>query len=260
MLAPLVEVQDRLLPTDLIARYAWLFDDWSPNLGTAWSDDLAAIDTAVEEARRKAIADLLQANAQEGLIKLVRTVKYPGLVGRDAADIIHGVDEQRTLLMTTLLSATASDRIFGRSLVSRWHESLDEPWADTMLTTPISDDPKRTVAFLLGLPFARAIWNRASRFGPDIEESYWREAQPWLPRETSSDDVTYALEHLMDADRAVEALHLLGSRIDVVPGALIVSVLDAVRDALIAGVPLPSSQHFDFDLERVFERLDGAGV
>jgi hypothetical protein len=43
-LAPLAGVRDQLIPADLISRYAWLFDDWWPNLGAPRGDDHAAMD------------------------------------------------------------------------------------------------------------------------------------------------------------------------------------------------------------------------
>jgi hypothetical protein len=260
ILAPLAAVQERLLPADLITRYAWLFDDWWPNLGMTRTDDLAATDAAIEAARQPAITEILREQGRAGIVALARAVKYPGFVGRDTADVINGRDEQRALLMSTLGSDRDDETILGRALVSRWHEREGEAWVHEMLTPPVSDDEGRVASFLLGLPFERVVWARVTAIGEAVEQRYWREARAWLPRETSADDLSFAVEGLVGAGRAVEALHLIGPFLAQVAGPLVLRCLAAIGDALAAGTPLPQGQMFTFDLERSFERLRAENV
>ena len=181
-LASLAAVHDLLIPADLTSRYAWLFDDWWPNLGEPRGDDHAAIDAAVTQARQDGLREILQAHGQEGLIALAGAVKYPGFVGRDTADIIAEAQAQRTLLVATLASPDASVRFFGQALVTRWQERQGEVWVDTMLAPPLTDDHGKTAVFLLGLPFGRPTWDRVAGVDAAIGEQYWREVQVWLPQ------------------------------------------------------------------------------
>jgi hypothetical protein len=260
MLAPLAAVQERLLPADLIARYAWLFDDWWPNLGATGTDDHAATDPAITAARQVAINEILREQGQAGIVALGWAVKYPGFVGRDTADVVNGRDEQRALLMSTLGSHRDDEQILGRALVSRWHEREGEAWVDEMLAPPLSDDEGRVASFLVGLPFERVVWTRVMGVGGDVERRYWRDARAWLPQETSAEDLSFAVEQLIGAGRAVEVLRLIGLFLARVPGPLVLRCLAAIRDALAAGAPLPEGQMFTFDLERSFERLRAENV
>ena len=259
-LAPLAAVRDLLIPADLIARYAWLFDDWWPNLGEPRGDDHAAMDAAVTQARQDALREILQARGQEGLFALAAAVKYPGFVGRDTANIIGGAPEQRALLVPTLGSANASVRLFGQTLVTRWQELHGEAWVATMLAAPLTDDHTTTAVFLLGLPFERRTWDRVAGVDDAIRAQYWREAHVWLPQGVAIQDLTFAVDRLIEHGRAFIALHVLGMHLERVPGPLLVLVLDAVRDLLIAGEAVPPNQSFGFDLERIIERLNATGV
>ena len=259
-LAPLAAVRDLLIPADLTSRYAWLFDDWWPNLGEPRGDDHAALDAAVTQARQDALREMLQAQGHEGLLALAEAVKYPGFVGRDTADIIEGAPEQRVLLVETLGSANSSVRFFGQALVTRWQERHGEAWVDTMLAAPLTDDHEKTAAFLLGLPFGKPTWDRVAGVDAAIGERYWREVQVWLPQGVSLDDMTFAVDRLIEHGRAFMALHLLGLHLERASAAILVRMLDAVRNTLITGEALPPTQHFGFDLERMFERLDAGGV
>jgi hypothetical protein len=259
-LAPLAAVRDLLIPADLTTRYAWLFDDWWPNLGEPRGDDHAAMDAAVTQARQDSLREILQANGHEGLLALSQAVKYPGFVGRDTGDIIGGAPEQRALLVATLGSTIPSVRFFGQALVTRWQERHGEQWVDTMLAAPLTDDPDTTAVFLLGLPFGRSTWDRVAGAGAAVGDGYWREVQVWLPQGVTVDDLTFAVDCLVQHDRAFIALHLLDLHIELAPGALLLRILDAVRDTLIAGEALPPTQRFGLDLEQVLSRLDAVGV
>lgn len=259
-LTPLAVEQARLIPTDLTTRYGWLFDDWWPDLGQPRGENYDAIEASVEQARRDALHEVLQADGHDGLIALTQVVKHPWFVGRTAADVIDSVDNQRELLMATLGSATASTRFFGQALVTRWHQRSGEPWVDVMLTAPLIDNPYRTTVFLLGLPFERNTWSRVTTAGQEIEHRYWGNVQAWLPQSVTLDDLTYAVDHLIENGRAFVALDLIGLHVERATAPMLVGTLNAVRDALIAGAGTPAAQHFGLDLERIFQRLDAAGV
>lgn len=259
-LAPFAAVQDLLLPADLTMRYAWLFDDWWPNLGVPRGNDHAAVEANVTQARQAALREIVQVHGHDGLLALAQAVKYPFFVGRDTADIIGDGAEQRALLLATLGSPTPGVRLFGQALVTRWQQLVGEPLADRLLAPPLTDNPDRTTVFLLGLPFERSSWNRVTAMGEDIGRRYWRDAQPWLPQGVTLDDLTYTVGQFISHDRAFAALQLIGLHVTLAPGLLLVQALDAVRHALIAGAELPNNQDIGFDLDRIFERLDAAGV
>ena len=260
MLAPLAAVQERLLPADVITRYAWLFDDWWPNLGVTRTDDHVATDAAIAAARRAAITEILREQGQVGIVGLGRAVKYPEFVGRDAADVIDRFDDQRALLMSTLGSDRTDEQIVGRSLVLRWRERGGEAWVDEMLASPVFDDERRALSLLLGLPLERSVWIRVMELGGDVEERYWRETRAWLPQETSTEDLLLVVERMIGVGRDVEALHLLGLFLPRVPGPVVLKGLIAVRDALAGGSPLPQGQMLTFDVERSFERLRAENI
>lgn len=260
-LAPFAAVQDRLIPADVVVRFAWLFDDWWPALGQpGGADDSVPNDAAIEHARDEAIDAILGAKGQSGLLVLAQTAKYADFVGRAAAKKITTVAQQREMLLASLTSQAPSERGLGRALVIWWNDQLGAARVDELLTAPLTDDAERTTAFLFGLPTCRPTWDRVTAFGPDIAAQYWRDVRVWLPNTTSIDDVTYAVERLLFANRAMDALELIADHVERLAGALLVRVLDTVRDSLLGGAPLPTRQQFHFDLERILARLEGAGA
>lgn len=252
-ITPVARVQQRLEPTSAIDRYSWLFDDWWPNLGEARTDH-TALEAALSRTRCDAIKDVLRADGHAGLIQLARSVKHPGFVGRDAAELIQQEAEQQALLLVTLASTNPPDRILARLLVTRWEERGGKDWVERMLRSPLTDAIERSTSFFLGLAFSRATWTRAAAFSKETEDSYWREAHVWLPQGSSLDDLCYALDHLVDGGRGFDALHLVSMHLELAPAALLIRILDAIRD-LLMNAPTPVAQHFGFDLEHVFERL-----
>ena len=165
---------------------------------------------------------MLQVTGHEGLVALAQAARYPGFVGKDAASLITVIDDQHALLMATLANEDLSIRLFGQSLVVRWHDLLGAAWVDTVLGAPLTNKIECRTSFLVGLPFRQATWTRVSAFDDETVQRYWRCANPWLPTEVSSEELTYAVEHLIENDRAFDAMRLIGLHLDLAaPGLLV---------------------------------------
>jgi hypothetical protein len=257
-LPSLVAVRDLLVPDDRVARYSWLFDDWTPDLGEPHDADYAVEEAAVARARHEALLAIVQADGLAGLLAIAQAAKYPGFVGFAAADIVASQDEQRGLLLDTLGSPVGALWLLGQSLITRWHQLHGNAWVNATLVPPLVDEPARATAFLLGLPFERSVWQRAEEMADEIRTRYWHDVRAWLPRDAPLDDVTYAVDQFLRYDRALDAVHLLDTYIEVAPADLSIRALDGLHARLLTGPPLP--QGFRLDIAHVIARLEPAGV
>jgi hypothetical protein len=82
-LARLATIADALAPEDPVEANRWLFDEHLPDLGSArLGYEMQSAE--VEAARAEAVKQILDSGL-DPLLDLVRSVKYPGLVGFSAA-------------------------------------------------------------------------------------------------------------------------------------------------------------------------------
>ena len=224
VLQPFDELIGLLAPTDPAVGYSWLFADWWPQLG----QPRAATDTDedVVAARRTAVETTQRERGIDGVIALGRNARYPGLVGCAMADIVGPVPDQRAFLLLTLGSANQSDRVLGIGFVSRCYEHGAEQWLADVLVSPLTDDAGLVASVLLGLPCSRPVWERAAALGGDTERRYWGEVRVWLAPGAPQDEVAFAVEHVLEADRPFVALEFCGHHTDHVPSALLLRVLE----------------------------------
>jgi hypothetical protein len=251
------ELIGTLTPTDPVARYAWLFATGWPALGRPRS---ATSDAEITAARYAAVEAILRDSGVGGVVALGRVVKFPGLVGAAMADIPATTLEQQSFLLRTLGSAGQSDCIMGRGFASQSYQHDGEQWLANVLAGPLAADAGLVVSLLLGLPGARSVWDRAGALGADIEGRYWREAHVWVTHDSPLDDVVFAVEHLLEAERPFVALELCGAQPDRLPGALLLRVLDNVTVSLASGAVLPSGYEFVYTLEQVFTVLQASNM
>lgn len=167
----IADLAELIVPKDLVAKHAWLFERPLPDLGEERAD-YHEQEAKAEAARAEAVAEVAAAEGSAGLLRLASAVKYPGLVGIAAArEASDELDEQTRSLLDDEdpnLVSFASGYSFecakaeGLSWIKEAVLNLDgRPVAQARLLQ-VGDD----------LP---AVWRLAHGLGPDVERAYWKE-------------------------------------------------------------------------------------
>ncbi|MHB1678130.1 MAG: hypothetical protein ACYCSS_11450 [Sulfuriferula sp.] len=218
-------VTAQLAPKNLLNLYRRLFDgrdiDHYEEIGN-WETQRERL----EERRRKAIKDILNAGGTEAVIQFAEYVESPRRVG-NALGSVAGESTDLVILplllkdnnkqLTQFVEGYASNRqqVFGWA----WVDRLDKTnWTVTQVATLLSF-----------LPFTHEAWNRAAALLGDSECEYWSivNVQPY----DTNGDFRYAIDKLIKYERPRAASHCLNYRLHL---GLPLDVPSTVRTLLAA--------------------------
>ncbi|MEG3147413.1 helix-turn-helix transcriptional regulator [Sphingomonas sp. RT2P30] len=216
-------VYEQLAPADPVERIAWLFGAGvalaRPTGG--WESE----DRDIDSARRAAAGTLYDASGIPAILQLGRAATYPGFVGKALYE--NGLDAAQldALIEASLRSGDASERGVALGLiVNALHEHGEDwvaPLIERMQRENWGEDAVMTV--FRALPSRTSTWNRAAALGQRIEDMYWAQIPTfWLGEE---DDAAFAIQKLIAAGRAKEALGLADHAKKKVPTILLIKVL-----------------------------------
>lgn len=196
---------DLLHPADLTERHRWLFDkhwvefsaseleEGEPN----WEDR----DRRIEEARKKAAAEVFEAEGAAGIWRLVAGGEGAYVAGWSLGAVLDDPETCATII-AACLGRRAEDSNIASGLISgimgqayganRLKAVVDALPAD------LSDDDRH--ALLQCLPFLSFTWDYAASLGLEFETAYWRDVHPTWAR-LSGDELRRAAEALLAARR-----------------------------------------------------------
>jgi transcriptional regulator with XRE-family HTH domain len=223
-LIPLVE------PSDVFAKFKWLFDDWYPRLPGSGIDVLEG-QKEIDRRRMEAAREIMVERGVAGLIALARTTKYPGLVGQAASSLSPADAAEEEFLISTLGSSEDCLRVFSIGFVEDRYRRMGDAWVDRRLPL-IRGDAGTLATFFLALPTSRYVWNRVASEGQEVERLYWKEVRPYLGNSEDLSDIQFAFERLYAAQRVDLVAHIAGMNVSRFPGCDLVKVLDSLAAAL----------------------------
>ena len=108
------------------------------------------------------------------------------------------------------------------------------------------------------MPEGRATWRVVEQLGREVEERFWKETAVFLIRIQQDEDAEFAIEKLLEAGRAFDALDQAGSAPTRVSTGMLVRVLEAAIGAL-SKVKVLHRGMIDYDVERILQRLRASG-
>ncbi len=227
---PLLELLERLTPTDLIERHRWLFaEHWVEDPDSDLNDVEHWRKNAerVEIRRTAALNEVLAAYETDGVVALIAGGNAGWWIGRLLAKVEEGRREYwvRTLLARDDLAGKADPVISGVLCAA-------DPTARTALLARLLDDPALSTAdrlrALLAAPCDHTTWQLLADRGSALHGGYWRKAATdayGLP----APDVAFMVDRLLEADRPFMALRTLHLIVEDVEPALLGRVLRAIR-------------------------------
>jgi hypothetical protein len=264
LLSFLDRIYDRLAPTDVRSRVAWLFTS-RPYLPDFESNDSAKEREAIEEARRQAIDAVNAAEGTEGLLRLIDEAEQPWTVGWTVGSSAMTETQLLPLLETCLDSADGKRTECGRGLVmARRCQAVAWP-TNFFSTGPGNNWPlERRVAFARGLPGESETWDLVASWGAEAKTRYWRSAVvTWLEQPVR--DAERCINALLSAGRPWTALKLVGMflcgsppKVPIAPG-LVLTVLDTTSRTNPASEPCPVNSDALDVIDGVLKYLETSG-
>jgi hypothetical protein len=249
-------LQRALAPDDTGSRIQWLFDDHMPDLPEERGKEFEASRylEAVAHRRRDEIAELAAAEGLDAIIALVRSAKYPGLVGTALAEA--EADEVGRALLEFLDGDDV--KLVEAACACAARKGADAPVWLAETVAEFAGRPVAQARLLLVSNDLQRAWEIAGR-EEAVAQAYWSEFSPY-GRGPGFELANEASRQLLAHDRpraALAMMNLYGQQ-GLVDPALVIEGLEVfIRQ------PADQQDRFHIDsheIERLLEVARGADV
>lgn len=217
---------DRFEPADPLERIAWLFQN-GVALPRPSAEGWRANERDVAAAQVEAARALFTERGIAGVLALARMTETAGYIGRAIYDAGFPASDIDALIEAAVRSDEPQERDVAHGLIISMFRDRKEAWGAELIAKArtLAWGDTALISILRALPTARWTWDQVAAIGGEIETTYWRRAPVfWMSED--SEDVGYAIRHLIDVGRARHALPLAGRDAKVrLPTELLVEVL-----------------------------------
>lgn len=257
-LKPFEEMFLRLEPTDLIARYSWLFDDVYPQIPE--KVDMTAVDSDKGEPVRLQLSipaqiqgakELVSHLGLERVLGLRLEVKEPQVLGQTLATLITKEKEIEIVLYTSLDDDNPHIR-FAYGFISEVVKGKEPAWLENLVMRLLEQgcSHKAITNLLIGVSPGTALWSYLETLSPEIQELYWRLFPHFIY--LTDEETIVVVSKLLEYDRAVSAVSVASFYPERLPSDLLVQIL------YHSGVSQPNNEErpMPYDIDRIFEELD----
>ena len=214
-----------LTPHDVLTRHAWLFQDAYPMLSLP-DPNHAITDAALTQLRTTAVQEITAEKGTDGIRDLARTVEYPALLGAASA----AANTDQAAMLALLASHEERVQLCGMGYASERYRRDGMAWVNRTLADHRDLSPNARTALLLATPNDRPTWERAEQQG--VGPEYWRRTKVFLGRDTTPDDIAYAITHLLAAGQVPQAFEQVSMAAQQAPTPVLTQTLDSVLQAL----------------------------
>jgi transcriptional regulator with XRE-family HTH domain len=252
VLKELNRIRVHLQPEDVVARNAWLFDDyWKVRMRIDRQDqeEMDAV-KALERLRATALAEVRSEKNWDGVLALLAAASADQ-VGWSVG--ISATIKEDVLVLPAMLTDTrkgiaefANGYVRARLNQQDWLREIDvNQWSDDQL-----------VQFALAIPPGPEAWDIVAKRGPDVEEQYWKKLQGFSHSKNAT-DVVRACAMFTKVGHPFMAAGQLGMArlqdIDIDP-VIIVNVLDHGYDTLF-DLDRQWIEHIQYDVGALIQHL-----
>ncbi len=259
VLQQLEAVYERFVPTDPLARAAWLFEGavaLPKPMGEGWE----AEQREVEVARQAAAQALFKDHGVPGILGLARLVDSAGYIGKALYDSGLLTKDADSLIEAAARSDDAHERDVAHGLIISVFRDRKEAWAEALIAQARAESwgDDALITILQALPTGRWTWDQVAEIGGEPLATYWRRA-PVFWMDEDSGDIAYAIRQLIDVGRAHHALALVGHRDKKgrLPSAVILEVLElAARQSIESPAEGNEATMFQHYVTEVLTELD----
>lgn len=249
-LTSLQEIVRRNETDDVVERAAWLFREWSVQVGASFDEN----DAELKQLRAQALADVLKADATAELFRLVDMVGQPEAVAASMSDIIGGTQEARVWVKAALAHGSLPAAAFARVLSAGGRSRFGEEWKQALIADTLNEhwDDETVANLLINWPDTDDTWEYAAKFTPEVKRLYWKQKYPFGLESAASGSLD-AIQNYLQVSRpaaALQASHRIRSS---VPSTMLLAML---RQLLEGATSHEVGQMTGYYVENVFEELD----
>ncbi|HVT37935.1 MAG TPA: hypothetical protein VHE78_02720 [Gemmatimonadaceae bacterium] len=253
--AAIDSLRTRFAPTDLVARFSWLFSH-RPELPDAVApfDDFAGYDSEIDSRRGEAVREIFQLAGVPGLITVALRSQNPYSLGLALGKQGHLSTEDEFLEQNLAHAESAQDQLACGYLVGRAHDLGDlggRNWLrDKFASVATLWRPTQRALLLLVQRPTRDMWALAAT-DEAVAREYWRRVHSYM---VADDDVEDAARQYLAFRRSFAAVELLGHHTQKLKLSqeLILEVLEAAVFGESDGKP---DQMFTYYVEKLFDAL-----
>jgi hypothetical protein len=247
----LESIVERLEPSDPIARFGWLFDEYHPSL--PFSDSAKAFEETQQE-RVDAIRQLYDGYDNTSIMALAKTVKLPRFVGFAAASVVEDLTAIEAL---AVLSFEEGEKLneFVMALSSAAIGKHKQAWMRRVSERANAKQwtPDQITTLLLGWSDDPEIWEFVGSMGAEVERCYWQR-KPAGPLRCDTATLGIAVRKYLDVGRALAAVSALHTGVETVASEVLFDILDKGIPEL-ASSPAALGSMTVYELEKIFAAL-----
>lgn len=257
-LAKLETLYNKLQPTDIINRYAWLFNDHWPDFPEGFkyveNDDKERHkqqQQRINIEREKAITLFLEELGLSETLELRKKVKEPWHLGSALSGIISSRDEVLKVCGCLYDDKNTIGFIHNFIYQKSRHENFD--WVKSLILD-LQDNRFTNKAIsnaLIPLNQDRQLWDFIASLNEEIQDEYWQNVNPGFYH-VSDSEKSIGIDMLLKYKRFFSAIDVASHFLNELPSNLLSEILFKAGTEEASEAP----RFKGYEIERIFDELD----
>ncbi len=204
----LVEIYDKFSPTDLIKKYAYLFDNGYPALINLKPNlKYEEHQKLLEYTRTAALKEIVSKLGVQGILSLSESVKSPGIVGYSIGILELSGEIEKTIL--DLLHSNKQPHKEMAKTYARIKFDRNPDWLEKTKNIYFKDwDDITKAEFCLGLSLNKKTYELVNSLGDNAKKYYWENVQTYYIFEKDKTFIENVIEKLLVYNRPYTAIDL----------------------------------------------------
>ena len=199
---------EKLLPSDILIRHAWLFKSHWVKLPPDAEDEEFDHDKNAQrlhELRLKALREIWEKRGFEGMSALLERIgEMSSLVGNLMTEILEGRHEAVGFIKSCLRTATR-DNIYEFCLAGFLGKVNTGLIVELIDEIERSCEPDAFLTLLLCMPFRATTWRCLNNKPTNIRDGYWKSVKPQTWGDVPEEEINESIERLLAVDRGPAA-------------------------------------------------------
>lgn len=254
---PAKQIYERLEPSDLVLRYAWLFKEhWVEESSADLESDIeyADRDVQIHELRFEAITQLLRTGGNYNVLRLIEMSKDSSVIGKYVCMGITDFESRKQFVRECFLLKNEFSFKY-ETCLQGFFSAIDDDWTRTAILAELMSElsEERQIRLFTLAPFNQATWNLLNTFPPSIIEEYWKSVVPYWSKHSAS-SVNEFVASLLNVQRPRAAFYT--ARIDF--DSLETQLLKTLLESVVSIQSEPSNHYLleSYYVSKAFESLN----
>ncbi len=203
-------VSEKLLPTDLVTRCAWLFKShWvelPPKDAKSVAFDFEKNTQRLFDLRLKALREVWETHGFQGVVALLdRGEETSFLIGNLIAKILAGDMDTMEFVEPCIRAATGDDAYRYKCCLANFLWNAKSEYTAT-LVEEFKHEPDTLLTLLLCLPYGKATWRWLDDKAETLCNAYWERVEPRILSDRhAEEEVNRTIDELLAVNRVETA-------------------------------------------------------